>query len=220
MGTAGQRQNHVSGDRCELSGSAFRTHVGRHGGVADLRRVTNEARVRRRTGKRTLLFIDEIHRFNKAQQDAVLPFVEDGTVTFIGATTENPSFEVNSALLSRARVFVLSALSDEDVGRIVDRALCDERGLNSGAEIDDEARNLLIGLANGDARAALNTLEFAASAAPGKPARIDAAIVREAMQRRETRFDKSGEAHYDTISAFIKSIRASDPEPPFTGWRD
>ena len=124
-------------------------------GVADLRRVTADARVRRRSGKRTILFIDEIHRFNKAQQDAVLPFVEDGTVTLIGATTENPSFEVNAALLSRARVFVLSALSDEDVGRIVDAALHDERGLNGGVLIDDDARDLLIGLANGDARAAL-----------------------------------------------------------------
>jgi putative ATPase len=181
-------------------------------GVADLRRVTNDARVRRRTGKRTILFIDEIHRFNKAQQDAVLPFVEDGTVTLIGATTENPSFEVNSALLSRSRVFVLSALSDEDVGRIVDGALIGERGLNGSVEIDDDARNLLIGLANGDARAALNALEFAAASAPGEPARIDAAVVRRAVQRRETRFDKSGEAHYDTISAFIKSVRASDPD--------
>jgi putative ATPase len=181
-------------------------------GVADLRRVTSEARVRRRTGRRTILFIDEIHRFNKAQQDAVLPFVEDATVTLVGATTENPSFEVNSALLSRARVFVLSPLSDEDIGRIVDRALTDERGLAGSARIDDDARGLLIGLANGDARAALNTLEFAASSAPGEPARITAATVREAAQRRETRFDKSGEAHYDTISAFIKSVRASDPD--------
>lgn len=181
-------------------------------GVADLRRVTSEARVRRRTGKRTILFIDEIHRFNKAQQDAVLPFVEDGTVTLIGATTENPSFEVNSALLSRARVFVLSSLTDADVGRIVDGALRDERGLDGDVLIDDDARDLLIGLANGDARSALNALEFAAASAPGEPAHIDAAVVRKAVQRRETRFDKSGEARYDTISAFIKSMRASDPD--------
>jgi putative ATPase len=185
-------------------------------GVADLRRVVNEARTRERSGKRTVLFIDEIHRFNKAQQDAILPYVEDGTVVFIGATTENPSFEVNSALLSRARVFVLHQLSDADVGTIVDRALADrERGL--GAQriaLDDEARRVLVGLANGDARAALNALEFAAASATQRDGArsIDAALVREAMQRRGTAYDKSGEMHYDTISAFIKSIRASDPD--------
>ncbi|HVR47638.1 MAG TPA: replication-associated recombination protein A [Candidatus Binatia bacterium] len=185
-------------------------------GVADLRRVVNEARTRERSGKRTVLFIDEIHRFNKAQQDAILPYVEDGTVVFIGATTENPSFEVNSALLSRARVFVLQQLSDAEVGTIVDRALEDsERGLGAqGVSLDDEARRVLVGLANGDARAALNALEFAAaSAAKRDGARtIDAAVVREAMQRRGTAYDKSGDMHYDTISAFIKSIRASDPD--------
>ncbi len=185
-------------------------------GVADLRRVVNEARARERSGKRTVLFIDEIHRFNKAQQDAILPYVENGTVVFIGATTENPSFEVNSALLSRARVFVLHQLSDAEVGTIVDRALTDrERGLGGQkVMLDDEARRVLVGLANGDARAALNALEFAASSAtPRDGARaIDAALVREAMQRRGTAYDKSGEMHYDTTSAFIKSIRASDPD--------
>jgi putative ATPase len=185
-------------------------------GVADLRRVVNEARARERSGKRTVLFIDEIHRFNKAQQDAILPYVEDGTVVFIGATTENPSFEVNSALLSRARVFVLHQLSDEQVGAIVDRALADrERGLGAqGVAIDDEARRVLVGLANGDARVALNALEFAAAAAARREGArtIDAALVREAMQRRGTAYDKAGEMHYDTISAFIKSIRASDPD--------
>jgi putative ATPase len=185
-------------------------------GVADLRRVVNEARARRRVGGETVLFIDEIHRFNKAQQDAVLPYVEDGTVTFIGATTENPSFEVNSALLSRARVFVLQPLSDDEIGTIVDRALKDrERGL--GAEdlkLDLDARRLLISLANGDARAALNALEFAAGTAIAKDGTrsIDAALVREAMQRRASQYDKDGEMHYDVISAFIKSVRASDPD--------
>ncbi|HEX3671847.1 MAG TPA: replication-associated recombination protein A [Candidatus Cybelea sp.] len=184
-------------------------------GVADLRRVVAEAKARRRVGKRTVLFIDEIHRFNKAQQDAVLPHVEDGTVTLIGATTENPSFEVNSALLSRARVFVLQPLSDEEVGRVVDRALGD-REIGLGAleiGIDDDARRLLISLANGDARAALNALEFAAStAAAGKRAAIDAQLVYEAMQRRASQYDKAGEMHYDVISAYIKSMRASDPD--------
>jgi putative ATPase len=185
-------------------------------GVADLRRVVNEARARRRVGRRTVLFIDEIHRFNKAQQDAVLPYVEDGTVTFIGATTENPSFEVISALLSRARVFVLHPLADDEVGAIVDRALNDrERGLGThDVRIDDDARRLLISLSNGDARAALNALEFAAASATarGGARPIDVALVREAMQRRGSQYDKAGEAHYDTISAFIKSVRASDAD--------
>ncbi len=185
-------------------------------GVADLRRVVGEARARERSGKRTVLFIDEIHRFNKAQQDAILPYVEDGTVVFIGATTENPSFEVNSALLSRARVFVLHPLSDAEVGTIVDRALADrERGLGAQrVTLDDDARRVFVGLANGDARAALNALEFAASSAAQRDGArtIDVALVREAMQRRGTAYDKSGEMHYDTISAFIKSIRASDPD--------
>lgn len=185
-------------------------------GVADLRKVVARAQSRRSLGKRTVLFIDEIHRFNKAQQDAILPYVEDGTVTVIGATTENPSFEVNSALLSRTRVFALKSLSDEDVDRIVEGALTDaQRGLgNSGLHIDDDARRTLVGLANGDARAALNALEFAASSAPerdGKRA-IGKSLILDAMQRRATSYDKAGEAHYDTISAFIKSIRASDPD--------
>jgi putative ATPase len=183
-------------------------------GVADLRRAINEAKIRRRSGKPTILFVDEIHRFNKAQQDAVLPAVEDGTLTLIGATTENPSFEVNSALLSRARVFVLEALSDEEVGTIVDRARSDvERGLGAKPfEFDDEARAFLINLANGDARTALNALELAAASASGEPPRVDAKLVGEAMQRRTARFDRAGDAHYDTISALIKSIRASDAD--------
>jgi putative ATPase len=185
-------------------------------GVADLRRVVAESQARRRAGTRAVLFIDEIHRFNKAQQDAVLPYVEDGTVTLIGATTENPSFEVNSALLSRARVFVLKQLSDEDVGRIVDRALDDsERGLAQlNVRLEDDARTTLVGLANGDARAALNALEFATASAPERNGIRDVSkkLVSEAMQRRGSTYDKGGEAHYDTISAFIKSIRASDPD--------
>ena len=185
-------------------------------GVADLRRVVAEAKARQRVGKRTVLFIDEIHRFNKAQQDAVLPYVEDGTVTFIGATTENPSFEVNSALLSRARVFVLHALSDEDVGNIVDRALAErEKGIGEREKrLEEDARKLLISLANGDARSALNALEFSAATAAARegPPSIDAPLVYEAMQRRSPQYDKAGEMHYDTISAFIKSVRASDPD--------
>ncbi len=185
-------------------------------GVADLRRVVGEAKARGRVGMRTVLFIDEIHRFNKAQQDAILPYVEDGTITFIGATTENPSFEVNSALLSRARVFVLQPLSDDDIGDIVDRALEDrERGLGDrNVTLDAEGRRLLISLANGDARAALNALEFAAASATARDdgGAIDASLVREAVQRRASQYDKGGEMHYDIISAFIKSVRASDAD--------
>ncbi len=182
-------------------------------GVADLRRIVAEARARRRVGRRTVLFIDEIHRFNKGQQDAVLPYVEDGTVTLIGATTENPSFEVNSALLSRARVFVLQALSDDEVATIVDRALRDrERGLGAKElELESDAKRLLVGFANGDARAALSALEFAGASLPEGTRKIDATLVREAMQRRNSPYDKGGDMHYDVVSAFIKSIRASDP---------
>jgi putative ATPase len=179
-------------------------------GVADLRKVVAEAQHRRALGKRTVLFIDEIHRFNKAQQDAVLPYVENGTVTLIGATTENPSFEVISALLSRSRVFVLKALTDEDIGVIIDRALSDkERGLgNMDVRLEPDAREALVTLSNGDARSALGTLEFAASVAPV----ITKQIVADAMQRRVVSYDKGGDQHYDVISAFIKSIRASDPD--------
>ncbi|MBD5634259.1 MAG: replication-associated recombination protein A [Candidatus Eremiobacteraeota bacterium] len=186
-------------------------------GVADLRAVVADAQRARTLGKRTVLFIDEIHRFNKAQQDAVLPYVEDGTISLIGATTENPSFEVNSALLSRSRVFVLQALSDENVETLVRRALDDSvRGLGARrVELDDDALEALVGLANGDARVALGTLEFAASAA--KPdatgaRRIDRALVADAMQRRVVSYDKKGDNHYDVISAFIKSVRGSDPD--------
>lgn len=200
----------------QTTGAHFESMSAVSAGVADLRRVVREAGARRRVGTRTVLFIDEIHRFNKAQQDAVLPYVEDGTVTFIGATTENPSFEVNSALLSRARVFVLQLLADEEIGTIVDRALSDsERGLGTmQLNLAPDARRLLISLANGDARAALNALEFAAAtvaAREGTPA-IDATLIREAMQRRGSQYDKAGEMHYDVVSAFIKSIRASDPD--------
>jgi len=186
-------------------------------GVADLRAVVARAQDARTLGRRTVLFVDEIHRFNKAQQDAILPYVEDGTVTLIGATTENPSFEVNSALLSRTRVFVLYALSDEDVEKLVERALGDaDRGLgNERISLEAEARGALVRLANCDARVALSTLEFAASAAPldvHGVKRIDVALVSDAMQRRMVAYDKKGENHYDVISAFIKSIRGSDPD--------
>jgi putative ATPase len=185
-------------------------------GVADLRRVVAEAQARRRVGGRTVMFIDEIHRFNKAQQDAILPYVEDGTVTMIGATTENPSFEVISALLSRSRVFVLHPLTDDEIATIVDRALADpQRGLGGDhIALAPDARETLIGYANGDARTALSALEFAASSAPVNNGvrTIDRSLILEALQKRGSTYDKGGEQHYDVISAFIKSIRASDPD--------
>jgi putative ATPase len=187
-------------------------------GVADLRAAVKEARERLGMhGARTILFIDEVHRFNKAQQDAILPHVEDGTVTLIGATTENPSFEVNAALLSRARVFVLRPLGDDDLRRLVERALADrERGLGEErARLTDEALALLVNFANGDARFALNTLELAVAAAAPDAAgarAVDAELVAEAAQRRAALYDKAGESHYDTISALHKSLRDSDPD--------
>jgi putative ATPase len=185
-------------------------------GVADLRRVMEEAReLRGASGERTVMFIDEIHRFNKAQQDAVLPFVEDGIVTLIGATTENPSFEVISALLSRSRVFVLQPLSEDDVRLIVERAIADPRGLNGTVTVAPDALDSLVVVANGDARVALNTVELASDAAAPDPQgvrHVDLAAVKDALQRRSLVYDRAGDAHYDTISAFIKSLRGSDPD--------
>ncbi|HEY8806264.1 MAG TPA: replication-associated recombination protein A [Candidatus Limnocylindria bacterium] len=185
-------------------------------GVADLRRVIEEAReLRRATGERTVMFIDEIHRFNKAQQDVVLPFVEEGDVTLIGATTENPSFEVISALLSRSRVFVLQPLGEDDVRLIVERAIADPRGLDNTVAVEPDALGALVVVANGDARVALNTLELASDAASPDPKgvrHVDLAAVKDALQRRSLVYDRAGDSHYDTISAFIKSLRGSDPD--------
>ena len=201
-----------------LTRSHFEQISGVASGVADLRRVAAEARQRLgMSAQSTILFVDEIHRFNKAQQDVILPYVEDGTLVLIGATTENPSFEVVSPLLSRARVFALEALTDEQVKRIVKTAAADaERGLGAlQPRLDEQALNALVNLANGDARTALNALELAVSAAAPDAdgiRRIDIAMVEDAMQRRSLRYDKAGDLHYDTISAFIKSVRASDPD--------
>jgi putative ATPase len=186
-------------------------------GVADLRRAVAEARERLQAGGgRTVLFIDEIHRFNKAQQDAILPFVEDGTVTLIGATTENPSFEVIGPLLSRSRVFALKQLEPEHIERILRTALADgERGLGgSGVRVDDEAVAALAASVGGDARIALNALEAAVLGARGREVerRVQVDDVEEALQHRTYLYDRQGDAHYDTISAFIKSLRGSDPD--------
>lgn len=182
-------------------------------GVADLRKAIDEAR--RNSDQRTILFIDEVHRWNKAQQDAVLPHAENGTVTLIGATTENPSFEVNAALLSRVRVFTLHALGDGDIETIVRRALADtERGLGArGLQIEDSALRHLVERANGDARIALNAIELAADAAEAAGSTsIGLSLIEDAVQQRALLYDKAGDAHYDTISAFIKSVRGSDPD--------
>ena len=181
-------------------------------GVADLRKIIDEARkLRQLSAQRTILFIDEIHRFNKAQQDVVLPYVENGDVILIGATTENPSFEVNSALLSRSRVYVLRPLSEEEVRDIVRRAIGDERGLAGRARLAPEAEDALVAVSNGDARVALNALELAFDATGGDR-EISLDDVREALQRRSLLYDRAGDQHYDTISAFIKSVRGSDPD--------
>jgi len=187
-------------------------------GVADLRRIIEEAKERRKMyQQKTILFIDEIHRFNKAQQDAVLPFVEDGTITLIGATTENPSFEVISPLLSRCQVLTLNPLTEHEIQIIILRALKDRlRGLGRlNVELSDEALSHLINMSNSDARVALNAVEMAALATPpdaDRKRRISLATIEDAIQRRALRYDKAGEQHYDLISALHKSMRGSDPD--------
>jgi putative ATPase len=186
-------------------------------GIREVKDVMAAAsRTRKSVGRRTVVFVDEIHRFNKAQQDAFLPYVEDGTIVLVGATTENPSFEVNSALLSRSKVFVLEPLSAEALVRIMRAALEDgERGLGSeGVDADDEALARIARFSGGDARSALNTLELAASLAPqeGETRRLTEEAVGEALQRAVRRYDKAGEEHYNLASALIKSVRNSDPD--------
>ena len=187
-------------------------------GKAELREVIEDALERRRLhNERSVLFVDEVHRWNKAQQDALLPHVENGTVTLIGATTENPYFEVISALISRSRVFQLRSLNQEETGILIDRALTDkERGYGwKRVVLDPEARAQLIEVASGDARNALNALELAVeSTAPNKEGiiQITLDVAQESIQRRAVLYDKDGDAHYDTISAFIKSVRGSDPD--------
>ena len=169
-----------------------------------------EAEVKFAQGRRTVLFVDEVHRFNKAQQDAFLPFVEQGLFTFIGATTENPSFEVNSALLSRAAVYVLNSLSAEELGQLFDRAVS---GALAGLTFDDEARGRVIGLADGDARRLLNLLEILQTAAVAAGlTTVSGEFVQSALARNLRRFDKGGDAFYDQISALHKAVRGSDPD--------
>src|SRR5262245_55749768 len=186
-------------------------------GIKEVKEVMSEADVyRKKLNRRTVLFVDEIHRFNKAQQDAFLPYVERGTIILIGATTENPSFEVISALLSRSKVFVLEALTADDVLHILKRALTDpERGIGMEVEATEDTLRLIAAYASGDARVALNTLELAVSIVQEDDAGkriLTEEVIREAMQRAALRYDKSGEEHFNLISAFIKSIRNSDPD--------
>ena len=187
-------------------------------GVAELRRVIGEAQERRKLyKKRTILFVDEVHRWNKAQQDALLPHVENGTVTLIGATTENPYFEVNGALVSRSRIFQLQNLEEADVRSLLEHALRDpDRGYGKlRVTVEEAAFAHLINVSGGDARNALNALELAVeSTPPGADGTIliDLNVAQESIQRRAVLYDKDGDAHYDTISAFIKSVRGSDPD--------
>jgi putative ATPase len=186
-------------------------------GVKEIRAVIAEAEAERaRHGRSTVLFVDEIHRFNRAQQDAFLPHVEKGTIVLVGATTENPSFEVNSALLSRCRVYVLRGLDEADLVEILRRAIADaERGLGRRRPlVDDAALARIAALANGDARSALNILDLAvtlAAAEDGRP-RVTETAIREAAQRKSLLYDKAGEEHYNLISALHKSLRDSDPD--------
>lgn len=185
-------------------------------GVKDIREAVAEAQERQRGGQRTILFVDEVHRFNKAQQDALLPWVESGVLTLIGATTENPYFEVNKALVSRSRIFQLTSLTEDELRAVARQALSDpERGYGRReVELDDDALDHLVNVANGDARAVLNALELAVETTPADHGRlhIDRAVAEESIQRRAVLYDKEGDAHFDTISAFIKSVRGSDPD--------
>jgi len=195
--------------------SKFETVNATTAGVKDLKEIIEGAK-KTLSGKKTILFIDEIHRFNKSQQDLLLPYVEDATITLIGATTENPYFEVNKALISRSLVFALEPLSEENIKQIVLKAINDtEKGLGIyNVEITKEALEFLSGIANGDARVALNAIELATLTTEPTDGKIivDTEIIKECVQKRAVGYDKSGEMHYNTISAFIKSMRGSDAD--------
>ncbi len=192
---------------------AFEEESAVNAGRAEVRAVIERAEERRRGGQPTIFFLDEIHRFNKAQQDALLPAVEEGLLTLIGATTENPYFEVNSALLSRAQIYELRPLGPEDIRRLLDRALQDpERGLDDPPEVEEPALELLAGRSDGDARVALSALERAVETARAAGRAVDLDIAEEALQRKALTYDREGDRHYDYISAWIKATRASDPD--------
>jgi putative ATPase len=204
-GPPGSGKTTLAAILAEATGARFVSLSAVTAGVADLRRVVSEAARARRAGGRTVLFIDELHRFNKAQQDAILPHVEAGTVTLIGATTENPSFEVISPLLSRSRVYRLEALAPEELEQVA------RRGLEElSVEIEPDALGGLVEAARGDARIVLNALETAAALSAGGP--IGLSAVEQALQERHLLYDRAGDMHYDMASALIKSIRGSDPD--------
>ncbi len=185
-------------------------------GIKEIKGVMESAEQSRRYGQKTILFVDEIHRFNKAQQDAFLPYVEKGSIILIGATTENPSFEVNGALLSRCKVFVLHPLSTEDIVKLLKRALTDERGFDGqNIEVDDDLLEAIANFANGDARSALSTLEMAVlngESGAGDKVTITKEIIEQCTSRKSLLYDKKGEEHYNLISALHKSMRNSDPD--------
>ncbi|MDQ4094976.1 MAG: replication-associated recombination protein A [Actinomycetota bacterium] len=213
-GPAGSGKTTLAHVIANASDAHFEARSAVTAGVAEVRKVINEARERLgQQGAKTLLFLDEIHRFNKAQQDALLPAVENGWIILVGATTENPSFEVNAPLMSRSILFRLNPLSEEDVRTILERALRDEeRGLGSlDLNADEDALDHVARASGGDARSALNALE-AASLIASTSGTIDLATAEEALQRRALPYDKAGDWHYDVISAFIKSMRGSDPD--------
>jgi len=216
-GPPGSGKTTLASLMARVAGARFVAFSAVLSGVKEIRQVVGEADLeRQRRRRRTILFVDEIHRFNRAQQDAFLPHVEKGTIVLVGATTENPSFEVNSALLSRCRVYVLRALTEDDLVEIMRRALADrERGLAGlGPDVSDEALRLIARLANGDARSALNILELAVQLTKPAAGRrtVTEAGIREAAQRKTLLYDKSGEEHYNLISALHKSLRDSDPD--------
>ena len=216
-GPPGSGKTTLASLMARVAGARFVAFSAVLSGVKEIRQVVAEADVERtRRRRRTILFVDEIHRFNRAQQDAFLPHVEKGTIVLVGATTENPSFEVNSALLSRCRVYVLNALTEDDLVTIMRRALADrERGLAASApEVTNDALRLIARLANGDARSALNILELAVQlAAPAEGRRpVTEAVIRDAAQRKTLLYDKASEEHYNLISSLHKSLRDSDPD--------
>jgi len=221
FGPAGTGKTTLAKLYADTIGATFMPISAVMAGVKDVRQAVSDARVRSMVeSKPTVLFVDEIHRFNKAQQDALLPYVEKGTIILVGATTENPSFEIIKPLHSRARVLELHPLDDESLRTLLRRALDDERGLGpDGPDIEDDALNMLIAGARGDARLALNTLEIAADLAVAKARAerapdivIDLETVRESDQKRAVLYDRAGDEHYQVVSAFIKSMRGSDPD--------
>ena len=215
MGPAGGGEDHLARIIARRTQSNFINFSAVTSGIKEIKEVMNEADRTRLLGERTILFVDEIHRFNKAQQDAFLPFVEKGSIVLIGATTENPSFEVNSALLSRCKVFVLQALSIEDLVALMTRTLTDPRGFGGqNVQISEDMLGMIAGFANGDARTALGTLEMVVLNAQRQDGKITVTqeILEQCINKKSLLYDKNGEEHYNLISALHKSMRNSDPQ--------